>query len=300
LRKPSIALLSWWNEAYVGEFKALGDMLCDFGLHSHQLDSVPDLSALAQFELAWIPKSGGSRRQKHNQKFNRNSLQEQLIKCLLLSLIVHLAMILNLLLDPWPHEADEILRSFPADLFIFNEGFSWPPSSPDFLDTYSGKKGFAKAAIKRGASWALTIDIEIGSHLRSSRALVLSLLQRGVFSHFSFAPICASFSKAITTLVRSKAYPLGVPGLSSDMRRKLPEGDRHLGRVCTMVSCCIALGVHYWFENPASSHMWYQKCVVELHNDAARHFFQLVLADHVHIFLPGRAKGQSKMLDENC
>lgn len=73
-------------------------------------------------------------------------------------------MILNLLLDPWPHEADEILRSFPADLFIFNEGFSWPPSSPDFLDTYSGKKGFAKAAIKRGASWVLTIDIEDGPH----------------------------------------------------------------------------------------------------------------------------------------
>ena len=100
LRKPSIALPSWWNEAYVGEFKALGDMLCDFGLHSHQLDSVPDLSALAQFELAWIPKSGGSRRQKHNQKFNRNSLQEQLIKCLLLSLIVHLAMILKSIARP--------------------------------------------------------------------------------------------------------------------------------------------------------------------------------------------------------
>ena len=335
LRKPTIALPSWWNEAYLGNFRELDDMLHDFGLHPHQLDSVPDLSELVQIEPSWIPKSGGSSRQKHKMKIQQKLVARAAHKMQRVEKDDIPSVGFDTLAEPtpecisrqtpWPHEVDEILKIFPADLFLFSDGFSWPPSSPGFLDTYSGKKGFAKAAIKYGASWVLTIDIEDGPHCDlledNLQERLFTLLQHGVFNHFSAAPICASFSRAITPLVRTKVYPLGVPGLSSDMRRKLREGDKHLAWVCKMVACCIALGIHYWFENPDSSHMWYQKCVLELPKFAAQRFFRtdfcrygtawrkrtrfvcsgllvdqriLCCRNHVHIILRGRAKGNPK------
>ena len=63
---------------------------------------------------------------------------------------------------PWSRELDDILLSFPKDLFICGAEISWPPCTPGFLDLYSGKKGFARKAVKFGADWVLTIDIEDG------------------------------------------------------------------------------------------------------------------------------------------
>ncbi len=305
LRKPSISLPSWWNEACVGNFKPMDDMLFDFELHPHQLDSVPDLSELMQFHPTWIPAATGSRRQTHKAKVHQKLIARAAHKMCKtepnispssnkVDTVVQSPHIVSNRVVPWSLEVDEILKSFPSDLFLFNDGFTWPPTSPGFLDTYSGRKGFAKAAIKHGASWVLTIDIEDGPHCNllddSLQERLLTLLQHGVFNHFSAAPICASFSRAITPLVRTKAFPLGVPGLNADMRRKLREGDKHLAWVCKMVATCIALSVAYWFETltlrTCGIRGVFLSCPILLHKNFLERIFADtgLLGENEHVF----------------
>ena len=59
------------------------------------------------------------------------------------------------------------------------------------------------------------------------------LLAGGVFVHFSAAPVCASFSRAITPAVRNHDYPLGVPWAFDGNARKT-EGRERSPPVCLL------------------------------------------------------------------
>ena len=273
VRGPSIELPQWWNAASSGDFSEMDGFLRDAGLHPEQLDQVPCFSELNLKKMDLFSKTATSHHSAVRDRLRRRAMRKK-------------ATISESSganhpdgrVTPWDKEVDDLLVSFPSELFLMSEGTIWPPASKGFLDVYSGKKGFARKAIQLGAAWVLTTDIEDGADCdllkKSLQDKLHRMLVGGVFIHFSAAPVCASFSRAITPAVRSHQHPKGVPWASEVMKEKLKEGNIHLRFVCLMIGTCIVLGVHYWFENPDSSHMWYQKEVRDLPKNACDKFFR--------------------------
>lgn len=171
----------------------------------------------------------------------------------------------------------QILASFGKENFLFSAGKQWPPSEPGFLDLYSGKKGFARAAVKLGAPWVLTVDILDGAQadLLSSevRKKIWILLKAKVFIHLSAAPICSSFSTAIIPPVRSRAEP-------RSMREKILEGNSHSKFVAALIAFCIMNSIAYWAENPDSSFMWKQPEWLRLPRKMHLKFFRVDFCRH--------------------
>ena len=102
---------------------------------------------------------------------------------------------------------------------------------------------------------------------------------------------------------------------------KLQEGNSHLSWICSLIRICILKGIHYWLENPDSSHMWYQPEILTLPNNACQRFYRvdfcafktpwrkrsrfltsgrlantkkLCTRDHRHIVLRGRSSRHGK------
>ena len=73
------------------------------------------------------------------------------------------------------------------------------------------------------------------------------------------APICASFSKAVTPPVRSRQFPRGKPGLSKAMLKKVRAGNSHASFCIELIQLCRDLSIAYFLENPDSSWMWKQR-----------------------------------------
>ena len=81
-------------------------------------------------------------------------------------------------------------------------------AEPGVLDLFSGGYGVARYAVKHGAPWVVTFDLK-----RSWKEDVLDeavrhrlhrLVELKAFRVVGAAPICASFSQAVTPPVRSK------------------------------------------------------------------------------------------------
>ena len=89
---------------------------------------------------------------------------------------------------------------------------------------------------------------------------IMSMLSLGCFASVSLAPICASFSTAVTPPVRTTRHPRGRPGLSKAMRRKVGEGNLH----------CIG----FMIENPDCSWLWRQKEMKKFRDPASRSVFR--------------------------
>lgn len=320
VRKASIELPEWWNLAASGNFVEMDDFLTELNLHPEQLDHVPNLNELNLENPEIFCKVPSS-----HHAVVRARLRERAMKKAATTPESFASNSSDLRVTPWSEEVNSILLSFPKDLFVLSENAAWPPVEPGFLDIYSGKKGFARKAVSFGAAWVLTIDIEDGADCdllqKSLRIKLHKLLEGGAFIHFSAAPVCASFSRAITPAIRSHLHPKGVPWASDLMKQKLKDGNTHLRFVCLMISTCIGMGVHYWFENPDSSHMWYQKEVTSLPKRACERFFRtdfcvfgtpwrkrtrfitssrlagtkrLCSRDHVHRILRGRSHQHGK------
>lgn len=273
VRAPCIELPSWWCQACEGNFVEMDSFLEDVGLHPEQLDQVPNFNELSLQKFEVFEKTATSRHGAVRMK-----LRERAMKRIAREAAPSTIQPTAKHSTPWSNELNDILLSFSRDLFICRNDTIWPPVTPGFLDVYSGKKGFARKAVEFGAAWVLTIDIEDGAECdllqKPLRDKLHKMLVGGVFNHFSAAPVCASFSRAITPAVRSHAYPKGVPWASVGMQEKLKDGNVHLRFVCLMVATCIRLRIHYWFENPDNSHMWYQDEVTSLPNRACEKFFR--------------------------
>ena len=84
----------------------------------------------------------------------------------------------------------------------------------------------------------------------------MKLVKAGWFRSIGMAPICASFSPAITPAVRSAARPRGIPGISPAMRVKVSQGNSHSDFCVLLVELCILYGIAYFLENPDRSWIW--------------------------------------------
>ena len=170
---------------------------------------------------------------------------------------------------PWcdDSEAVEMLLRVPPEQFEFSESFgdlsTALKSGPGILDLFSGVRGVARACTREAHCWVLCFDL---GHHHSEDLLgeplqvqLLKLARARVFRAMGAAPVCASFSTAITPPVRNCLHPAGVPWASQKQKKKNRDGNRMLKFVIIIASVFLEEGLHFWVENPWGSWMWRQK-----------------------------------------
>ncbi len=255
IRPPDICLPDWWNEANSGNFSKMDSFLSECGVHPDQLNGFGNLGELCHPSSNLIDPQPRSKLQQHKRKVHAKLVNRAVERAKCSEVNESRARVV-----PWSQEVDAVLCSFPRELFILGKDTHWPPTVPGFIDLYSGHKGFAKAACRLGAPWVLTIDINDGPHCdllnASLRDKIILLLPNGVAIHFSAAPICSSFSRAVTPAVRTKFEPLGVKVMTSAMKVKVAEGNSHASFLSILLLICLEKGIHYWVENPDTSFIW--------------------------------------------
>lgn len=163
MRSADVELPHWWIAAANGDFGPLDAFLSAIELHPHQLAGYKDLreiSCIAPEIFDPEVKSGLN-------KFHKRVRQ---------SIRLRASQKKNILPDNgsqcesplFSQEVLQCLLSFGKEQFIFQDGKSWPPVEKGFLDLYSGKKGFARAAVRYGAPWVLTVDFLDGPQCEKS------------------------------------------------------------------------------------------------------------------------------------
>ena len=175
-----------------------------------------------------------------------------------------------------PREALDILYSFSRRQFFFKDHLSF--KFPGGLDLFSGRCGVAMQMITFGCPWVLTFDYERGPGQDllddELRRKLVRLLQLRAFGSFGAAPICSSFSIAVTPPIRSARHPRGIRGLRASMRRKVAEGNSHNDFMKDLIDLCICLQVPFWLENPDGSWWWRQRRWRKYRDAKSPHLFR--------------------------
>ena len=154
------------------------------------------------------------------------------------------------------------LRSLPRSQFFFAEGVE-DFSEAGSLDLFSGTYGVARQMVAMGCPWVLTYEWNHSSAedllLPEVREKIIAMVKAGCFKTISAAPICSSFSIALTPPIRSRRFPAGIPGMRSSMRKKVKEGNSHNSFVLILVELAEYYGIGWFVENPDTSWWWRQK-----------------------------------------
>ena len=242
---PDVPLPDWWNEAASGNFAGF-----DAWLRSVEGDvDKPDYDCRDLFRTA-MPVSCPSR--VLFSRLRRDKLADQW------SLGVHDHP------SSLTSEAVEILKSIPKKQFLFGSNFNGF-CEPGYIDLFSGGFGVARAVVKNGAPWCLSFEWKRSAAenllLDEIRAKIRSLIRLRAVRAWGAAPICASFSVAVTPPVRSARWPRGLPNLSENMRRRVREGNSHADFVAELITITEESDpdIIFWFENPDTSWLWRQK-----------------------------------------
>ena len=153
----------------------------------------------------------------------------------------------------------DLLREIPRKQFFPKEGHL-DFSLPGGLDLFSGCYGVAKQMVRCGFPWVLTFELQrdLDEDLSSEKvqALIMLLLTLGAFFTVGMAPVCASFSRAVTPAVRSAARPRDLRNISKVMKAKVKLGNL-LADFCRQIwSYCECHLIGFWCENPDTSFMW--------------------------------------------
>lgn len=311
IREPEVFLPDWWQDSTEYNFSGIDQLLDSFGLSNNEVGGYPSLNELDVKNPKLVdPACMSKSKRMHLRVRSKLRLKaQQREQGTVSEKLSHHGDSIQWKF-PWSKEVNEVLLSFPKDLFIFAEDQSWPPLQQGFLDIYSGQKGFAKSATRQGCPWVLTIDIKDGPHCDllndSLREKLMLLLKGGVFNHFSAAPICCSFSRAITPAVRSRAFPRGLKHVYGSMLQKIREGNNHSQWLASVVRTCAELGILYWVENPHGSFLWLQPEWVGLPDDLNMQYFTV---DYCTFHAPwrkrtrfvtsGSLKGRKRLCDRS-
>ena len=122
--------------------------------------------------------------------------------------------------------------------------------------------------VKGSYTWAVTYDIAHGLsqnlNLPSVRSTLERLIRCGVFFCIGMAPVCSSFSVAITPPVRTKEHPEGIKDVSEKMYVKITEGNGMCDWVLQLCLLAVELNLLFWVENPAGSWFFRQKRWIEM------------------------------------
>ena len=163
-------------------------------------------------------------------------------------------------------EARALLLQLPRSQFLWSKSFDSLEDALDrcraVLDLFSGSRGVAKACVEVAEVWVLTFDIQHDDSEDLLDPKVQQLLSRLLtlrsFLAMGAAPVCASFSVAITPPCRSLEYPQGLPTCSEKQKLKNEQGNLILKFLLEMVLLCLQLGIYFFVENSDGSWMWRQ------------------------------------------
>eukprot|EP00438_Fugacium_kawagutii_P015944 Skav205630 [mRNA] locus=scaffold1575:126668:131720:+ [translate_table: standard] len=257
LRDADVFLPTWWHDAVSNNFVGIDQLLDDEGLSNFDIGGYPALNELDVKNPALVdPVCKSKLKRMHLKARSKLRLKAQQREASTKSQPA------DIIPSPWPEDVTKVLDSFDKSLFILSRDCHWPPRVPGFLDLYSGQKGFAKSAVRQGCPWVLTIDIKDGPHCdllkNEFRNKISFLLRNHVFKHVSAAPICSSFSRAITPAVRSRDFRKGLKHVYGTMLEKIRDGNSHSVWLASLILICISLDIHYWVENPHGSFLWLQ------------------------------------------
>ena len=144
----------------------------------------------------------------------------------------------------------------------FGKSVKWPPRHSGYLDLFSGEKGVAKCWVAITGSWSLTFEIEDGPaqdlNDEKTRSNLARLLALGVFAAWGAAPVCSSFSVAITPPVRTCLHPEGISDVSDRMKLKILEGNSQSSWILELALLSVLLDLTFWIENPDLSWLFRQ------------------------------------------
>eukprot|EP00438_Fugacium_kawagutii_P027608 Skav231511 [mRNA] locus=scaffold84:334476:339113:- [translate_table: standard] len=260
IRAPECEPPNWWAEAALGNFEPMDEYLESFGLSPEQMQGLPPVAELMPCgEVKDSSLHDKPKRLRRQEAFLEKVVRQTAAP----TTATEQRSRTNL---PWDAAVDDVLLSFPKSQFFLRDSTMWPPREAGFVDLYSGKKGFARAAIEAGAPWVLTFELaDCASQdlsKESVREKIEILLRGGAVQSFSAAPVCASFSTAITPAVRTKEHPEGIPDLEvlrPKMVDKVKEGNNHNRWLSTMIDICCEKRIIFWIENPDGSFFWRQK-----------------------------------------
>ena len=151
----------------------------------------------------------------------------------------------------------QIFSKYTRDQVFIDECEHWPPTSAGFLDLYSGECGVARTLHKITGRWVLCFDIIYGySQDLSSEELrkdLTFLISHRCFHGFGAAPVCRSFSVAVTPPIRTSSFPYGIPEVSEKVRERILDGNSTAKWLIVLVEAALKAGCHFWIENPAMS-----------------------------------------------
>ena len=246
---PDLDLPDWWEQLAAGDFRAFDEWLLQVGAPSPHdelpFSEISGARVMPEQEMKPAARLKPSERKVERKRqattavepsvFFRGSLGDETLSLL---------------------SAFASCQFFVGDSF---EGFN----SPGALDLFSGTCGVAKQMLRKGCPWVLTFEWKRGSGEnlldQGVRTKLVRLMRLGAFQSLGAAPICSSFSVAVTPPVRSKRFPRGLPGLRPSMRVKVREGNSHNDFVKDLVEICIEQGMAFWVENPDTSFWWWQR-----------------------------------------
>lgn len=256
---PDLELPFWWNDALGGSFKEMDEWLRD----------ASELTAERRipFELLFGPGDEDmqpartallSRRKREEY---RASLRKP--KCSEPSqrpLACEKGEAVSRPLDDAVSKRLMLLRTFPREQFFPLEG-DLDLTAPGALDLFSGSFGVAKEMARTNCPWVLTFELKrSGSEDLLRKELqdkLFLLLELGAFESVGMAPVCASFSRAVTPPVRSAAMPRGLPDLSFNMRVKVGQGNCFADFMERLWKYCKAHYKAFWLENTDLSFIWF-------------------------------------------
>ena len=276
IRQPVEKAPSWLQAAWQEDFGPLDAALEGWGFSPHDVSKLPDPSELLvgsvpaaadhPCESEQLSPGAGSvlGRPSHINPSARNQLRHSEVKAQ-----VPFDSFIQIMC---PAESASQLCEIPASQFVLASSFRGNLAEAlqfkGALDLYSGKRGVAKQLVKQGVPWVLCYDWEHDPSenlLESSvQDTILALVGTGCFVAIGLAPLCTSFSTAVTPPIRSRVYVEGVPWATANQELSLRHGNQHC-RFCVLV---IKLGLKkscvVWLENPDNSWFWRQPCVEKL------------------------------------
>ena len=302
IRAPSLDYPVWWDSASQGDLHSFDEWLQEAGRPLHVQLGVPEPGELlgADWQCSQaLPRTEGpsmrggvsdkdrlsgshdpsevspiqsSRDHPTTQHTERGSKPDKISHAWFVSSF-----------DP---DITECLRSFKCSHFV------WPPatdgsgrvrfwdfSKPGYLDLFSGCRGVAKVVSKAADTWALCVDISDDPQLDLLRAELREkieyLTSKRVFFAVGAAPVCGSFSIAVTPAVRDKTHPQGKPEISNAMEIKVQQGNSFSRWLSRIASLCLTLDLVFWIENPQRSWLWEQTEWAPLRRDSRAGFWEV-------------------------
>ena len=252
--KPDIELPSWWLSSAKGDHAKLDRWMLDVAApdvtSGLPLDEISGADYEALKPQSRVRKDVAEREGIHKLKSKRVEGQPVEYEGV------------DIVPGVFSAEAVEILKKFHVRQFSFGEGHR-SISCKGGLDLYSGCFGVAKAMLRAGAPWILSFEIKRSCSEDlldvSLQKDLLRLIELRVFGTVFCAPICSSFSVAITPPVRSRRHPRGIPGLRRSMRVKVRQGNQHSDFVIDVIDASEEASCIYGVENPDTSWLWRQR-----------------------------------------